>query len=124
VKISAVALTDRHDVDATPRKIHERFAKGFAKRWGVFSFSTFDDETGIGRCVNYAGAFVFVATRKLDDVLIVVEAMDKVEALVAEGQSPEDATQVTTEETLWTFFERAANNDTVTMILKSAQIAK
>lgn len=122
VKVRTVELTSPGDVEASPAQIHARFARGFIERWGTHSFCFFDDPTGVGRCVNYAGAFVFVATRKLEDTLLVVEAMDNVEALVAEeGTIP---SETSTAPVLWDYFRRAANEDTVAIVLSSARTVK
>jgi hypothetical protein len=76
------------------------------------------------RYVNYVGAFVFVATRKVDTTLIVVEAMDNVGVLVAEhGRVPESA-EAPSDKTLWNYFRKAANDATVGIILDSARLVE
>ena len=122
VLIKTVVLTDQKNIDAHPREVFERFAGGFTERWGQYGFSFYEEDSGIGRCVNHAGAFVFVALRKIDNVLIIVEAMNNVEALVAEEGTFPDRSKPNQVETSWKYFREAANDGAVTSILSSARL--
>lgn len=124
VSISVERLTDERAIAASPALFHESFADSFTARWGKFSFSFFDNTVNAGRYVNFAGAAVFLAVRRERDLVISVEAMDLVEVLVAEaGESPPNSPE-TPIETRWQYFQKAANDEVVRMILKSIKIVQ
>ncbi len=119
---------DRGSRTVVPRalsaqEVHDRFCKAFSARWGKdYTFQLFDAETGIGRCVNFMGAFVAVFTRKLGDFLVTIEAMDLVNFLVLVSKLPDlDITQSSNAEK-WTLFRQAANANIAEQMLLSARL--
>lgn len=108
--------------DATPRAIHDRFCESFMAQWAEFSFATFDPATGIGRCVNFAGAFVAVFTRRVGDSLVLVDSLDFVEFLLVEKKGPGKALLEMTDEEKWQVFRAAANADAAEQVLLSARL--
>lgn len=107
--------------DATPRAIHERICKSFAAHWGEYGFALFDPKTGIGRCVNYAGAYVAAFTRRVGDTLVLVDTLDLVESLIFEKKSPEGFHTMPVEDR-WQAFRAVANADVVEQVLLSAKV--
>lgn len=108
--------------DATPRAIHDRFCESFTSRWSEFSFAYFDPETEIGRCVNFAGAFVTFFTRRVDDSLVLVHGIDFVELLLVERKGPGKAVLDMSPAEKWQVFRAAANADAAEQVLLSAEV--
>ena len=100
----------------TEREAHQSLAGALKARWGEHSFSLFDPEAGVGRFVNYSGAFVALSWRKVGGELVVVESMDLVEVLVAESAELPDTSDP---EILWQHFKNAANAEDVDRVLSS-----
>lgn len=108
---------------ASAKEIHKLFCEDFAAQWGKSTFDLFDAKTGIGRCINVAGAFVAVFTKKVGNSFLVVETMDLVEFVVATSKpESENFTRMSTAEK-WDFFKSAANAKTAEQILKSARVS-
>ncbi len=108
--------------NATARAIHDRICESFSSRWGELSFAYFDPKTRIGRCVNYAGAFVSLFVRRVRDSLVIVGGMDFVEAFVFEHRGPWKAFLKMTPEGKWKAFRDVANADVAEQALMSAKI--
>lgn len=111
---------------ATALDVHTKFCKAFSEQWGKYSFAHFNERTGIGVCVNVAGAFVAVFTKKAGDVLLVVEAMDRVALLVTETRARENSTSggdftELPSERKWQQFKETANSEVVEQLLLTAR---
>lgn len=98
----------------TAFEAHQSLVCDLKARWGDHSFSVYDQETGVGRFVNYAGAFVSLSWRMVGDTLVVVESQDLVEVLVIESSDPPD---VSDSAALWQYYRKAANADDVDRML-------
>ena len=109
---------------ASDEDIHKLFCEDFSAKWGKFTFERFDAKTGIGRCINVAGAFVAVFTKKVGNSFVVVETMDLVEFLVA--MSKPDSRKFTrmSDAEKWDLFKSAANSKTAEQILMSARVLR
>ena len=108
---------------ASAQDVHDLFCGAFSKQWGKFAFDLFDVQTGIGRCVNVMGAFVAVFTRKIGNSLVVIEATDHVEYLLAEPKLTSERFAEMTAAEKWQFFRSAANADTAEQILLDARLS-
>lgn len=109
--VSSIALPgDVH----TSEEAHRHLVGELKARWGDHSFSTYEPELGIGRFVNYAGAFVALSWRKVGERLIVVESQDLVEVLVVESTPHPDTSDPAA---LWQHYRKAANADDVDSLL-------
>jgi hypothetical protein len=108
--------------DATARAIHEAFCERFTQQWTEYSFAYFDPETGIGRCINFAGAFVAIFTRRLDNTLLLVSGSDAVEVLILQKNGPGKAVPSMTDEEKWRVYRAAANAEAAEQVLLSARL--
>ena len=104
---------------STALEAHQSLSADLEARWGKYSFSIYDAESGISRFVNYAGAFVAISWRKAGEELVVVESMDLVEYLIVE---PVDLPASSDSEVLWQHFRKAANAKDVDAVLNSLGI--
>ena len=109
--VSTPTLPDGID---TGVEAHQSLVRELKARWGDHSFSVYDQETGVGRFVNYAGAFVSLSWRMVGKTLIVVESQDLVEVLVIESSDPPD---VSDSAALWQYYRKAANANDVDRLL-------
>lgn len=107
---------------ATARDVHDLLCGSFLARWGKFSFDLYDADTSIGRCVNVAGAFVAVFTKKIGNALIVMEAMDPGAHRIVESQRAIEKFAEMTIAEKWQHLRPAANADTAERILLSARL--
>ncbi|MGF1631302.1 MAG: hypothetical protein ACFCUT_17660 [Kiloniellaceae bacterium] len=108
--------------DADDREIHAWFCGSFTTHWTEFSFTSFDPETGVGRCVNFAGAFVAIFTRRVDDTLVLIDSMDIVEFLLVEKKGPGKAVLEMSAVEKWQVFRAAANAEVTEQVLLSAKV--
>ena len=107
---------------ASDEEIHKLFCNDFSAQWGKSTFEQFDPKTGIGRCINLAGAFVAVFTKKVGNAFLVIETMDLVEFVVATSNPQSRRFTRMSDAEKWDLFKSAANSKTAEQILMSARV--
>jgi hypothetical protein len=109
--------------DGSAETLHRRLCDGFRQAWGPnFVADAFDPATGIGTCVNFAGAFVATYDRRIGDKLIMVETLDVVDHLAIQKEIGRDFLARDTAGKL-DFLAGAANRADATALLASARPA-
>jgi len=109
--------------EVSAEDLHRHYCEGFAKYYDhETTFAHFDPKTEIGRCVNIAGAFVAIYTRRVGDTLVIVGAMDFVEVLIVEKKGPGKAVLDMTDAEKWEVYRAAANADVAEQVLLSAEV--
>ncbi len=103
-----------------PQKRQEEICKRIMGYWDRSAFALYDGQSGIGRCVNYDGAFVAVFTREIDNYLVMIESIDFVE-YIKWREGSRVLFDTLSPQSKWWALRRAANATDSEIVLRSVR---